>query len=110
MGEAVYTNDINVPCLHAAFVISHQPNVKLISIDPRYLNQQLFNKLTFFCSEALAMDGVVSFVSAEDVPGNNTIGPCVQDEQVFFNSRVPAAGLILGLVVAKVIISNRGYW
>lgn len=39
-------------------------------------------------SDALRLPGVKSFVSADDVPGQNTTGPVTFDEEIFATEKV----------------------
>ena len=66
-GTAAYIDDMpEMPgTLHAVLITSPVAHGELQSIDP---------------SAALAMEGVVSFVSAKDIPGKNDIGPILPDE------------------------------
>ena len=89
-GEAQYVDDVPYPagCLFAYPVLSERPHAKLLAVDP---------------TEALAMEGVEGYFGADDVPGNNAIGPVVQDEQCFVavGTAVPCVGAVIGLVVAE---------
>ncbi|XP_041455770.1 xanthine dehydrogenase/oxidase-like [Lytechinus variegatus] len=86
-GEAVYTDDI--PPIEGELclvpVLSNRPHAKIISIDP---------------SEALAVVGVVQFVSHTDVPGVNgqILDPT---EEVFVSKTVQAVGQPIGGIVAR---------
>ena len=55
-----------------ALVSSRETYAKIINIDQ---------------SEALAIEGVEAFISHKDVPGNNVIGVC-EDEEVFASNTV----------------------
>eukprot|EP00879_Flechtneria_rotunda_P007117 GHRR01007469.1.p1 GENE.GHRR01007469.1~~GHRR01007469.1.p1 ORF type:complete len:682 (+),score=243.05 GHRR01007469.1:3597-5642(+) len=87
-GQAQYTDDILLPpnTLHAAFVTSTRPHARLLSID---------------ASAAVAMPGVVGYFGADDVPGDNMIGPIMHDEEVFATQEVTCVGQIIGVVVAE---------
>lgn len=80
-GEAQYTDDVALPpnTLHAAFVTSIKPHAKLLGVD---------------ASAALAMPGVVGFFGADDVPGDNMIGPIMHDEEVFATKEVTCVGQV----------------
>lgn len=90
-GEAVYTGDIDMPLggLHAAFVTSTQARASIAGIDP---------------SAALKLPGVVSFVSAKDIPKHrNLISYSFipqPDEPIFADERVEYYGQPLGVMVA----------
>ncbi|KAJ3009322.1 hypothetical protein HKX48_008030 [Thoreauomyces humboldtii] len=95
-GEAVYLDDI--PTLqnecYAGLVLSSEANAAIESVDP---------------AEALAMDDVVGYISAEDIPNYdpkdphnpNIIGPILHDEELFAATRVFFIGQMIGLVIAK---------
>uniref|UniRef100_A0A672MV38 Xanthine dehydrogenase n=1 Tax=Sinocyclocheilus grahami TaxID=75366 RepID=A0A672MV38_SINGR len=74
-GEAIYCDDI--PCyeneLHLALVTSTKAHALIKSIDT---------------SDAMAVPGVVAFISAKDIPGSNMTGPVVYDETVFADDKV----------------------
>uniref|UniRef100_A0A673LCF9 Xanthine dehydrogenase/oxidase n=1 Tax=Sinocyclocheilus rhinocerous TaxID=307959 RepID=A0A673LCF9_9TELE len=80
-GEAIYCDDI--PCyeneLHLALVTSIKAQALIKSIDT---------------SDAMAVPGVVAFISAKDIPGSNLTGPVVYDETV------TCVGHIVGAIVA----------
>jgi len=84
-GEAQYTADIpnTEDTLHAYFVISENANATIASIDP---------------SAALAVPGVISWISAADIPGNPLL-PSVQ-VPLFASSSVNYNGQPVGLIVA----------
>ncbi|KAB5562555.1 hypothetical protein PHYPO_G00019190 [Pangasianodon hypophthalmus] len=86
-GEAVYCDDIphfeNELCL--ALVTSTKAHAYIKSID---------------INDAMAVPGVVTFVSAKDIPGSNKTGPAVYDETVFADDKVTCVGHIVGAIVA----------
>uniref|UniRef100_A0A8C2H9C7 xanthine dehydrogenase n=1 Tax=Cyprinus carpio TaxID=7962 RepID=A0A8C2H9C7_CYPCA len=86
-GEAIYCDDI--PCyeneLHLALVTSTKAHALIKSIDT---------------SDAMAVPGVVAFISAKDIPGSNMTGPVVYDETVFADDKVTCVGHIVGAIVA----------
>ena len=45
---------------------------------------------------ALAMEGVVGYYGAGDVPGDNIIGPVKHDEEVFATKEVTCVGQVRG--------------
>lgn len=79
-GESQYTDDVPIlNCLHAALVTSSVPHAHLISVD---------------AFKAMAMPGVVGFYCHKDVPGSNSIGAVVQDEEVFASKTVTCVGQV----------------
>ncbi|XP_011310367.1 xanthine dehydrogenase [Fopius arisanus] len=87
-GEAIYCDDIPQfqGELYMALVLSTRAHARLIRID---------------ATEAMAVEGVVKFYSAEDVPDhNNWVGPVIHDEQIFIKSKVTSQGQILGAIIA----------
>ncbi len=61
-GEATFHDDEgNGSCLFAAFVPCTRAPAYVVAIDP---------------SQALAMEGVVAFLGADDIPGGNTVAFC----------------------------------
>lgn len=89
-GEAVYVDDIPAYANegHLALVLSTRAHAKLLSVDP---------------SEALEMDGVLSYVDWRDMPSKkaNCWGTAAQDEYFFAEDEVTCHGQIIGAVVAK---------
>ena len=60
--------------LHLAFVTSKKAHAKLLKVDP---------------SAALAMPGVVDFITSNDIPGDKMYGSFGgQDEEVFASEKV----------------------
>lgn len=88
-GEAVYMDDVPyLPNeLHGAFVQTTVANAKIKSVDS---------------SEALALPGVKSFITTEDIPGINSfvVLSGMNPDPVFVADRVQYAGQAVGLVVA----------
>ncbi|XP_076048889.1 uncharacterized protein LOC143029787 [Oratosquilla oratoria] len=89
-GEAEYVDDMpELPGeLHAAFVLSKQANATLDIVDP---------------SQAVALEGVVAYFGADDIPGTNSI-IAMNDffpEETFASSKVVYYDQPIGIVVAK---------
>ena len=87
-GEAEYINDLpaNPKELHAAFVLTQQANCEIDILDPE---------------PALAMEGVVSFVSHSDIPGiNNVTFHKKFSAPLFVSGHVSYAGQAVGVIVA----------
>ncbi|CAG8545594.1 29996_t:CDS:10, partial [Gigaspora margarita] len=74
-GQAVYIDDI--PRIEGelcgAFVTSQKAHAKILNIDP---------------TQALNIPGVKGFFSAKDVPGKNSWGVIIEDEEVFASKEV----------------------
>ncbi|KAK7788687.1 hypothetical protein R5R35_008349 [Gryllus longicercus] len=87
-GEAVYCDDMPQIKgeLYLALVLSSKTHARILSID---------------ASQALALDGVQAFYSAEDLPGKrNSWGPIIHDEEVFARGVVTYQGQPVGAIVA----------
>ncbi|XP_063399739.1 xanthine dehydrogenase/oxidase-like [Mytilus trossulus] len=85
-GKAQYINDIPLhKPLYAAFVTSTIGNAKLKSMDP---------------SKALNLPGVLKFITAKDIPGENNCFPNSMAEEVLCSGHVVYAGQALGIIVA----------
>ncbi|XP_052067277.1 uncharacterized protein LOC127706661 [Mytilus californianus] len=92
-GRADYINDIPVQqdTLYAAFVTSTVGNAKLQNMDP---------------SKALSMSGVLKFITAKDIPGQNNCFSSVSStipsvpEEVLCGGDVMYAGQALAIIVA----------
>ena len=52
-------------------------------------------------SDALAMEGVVAVLTADDIPGENQIGSIIQDEPLLAEDTVHYIGQPVALVVAE---------
>ncbi|XP_067007430.2 uncharacterized protein [Anabrus simplex] len=94
-GEAEYLDDMpTLPGeLHASFVLATEGPGTLKSIDP---------------AAALAMEGVVAFYAADDIPGENnftTFDPPLYHlnsvEEIFSSGKILHAGQPVGLIVAE---------
>ncbi|KAL8590330.1 hypothetical protein ACOMHN_006446 [Nucella lapillus] len=85
-GEAVYVDDIPFLQgeLYMGLVLSTQAHARLVEVDP---------------GPALAMEGVVDFVSQEDVPGKKTWGS--GGDHIFAVDKVTHQGQVIGVVVAE---------
>ncbi|KAI3907500.1 hypothetical protein MKW92_010358 [Papaver armeniacum] len=86
-GDAEYVDDIATPpdCLHAALILSRKPHARIVSIDD---------------SEAKSSPGFAGLFLAKDLPGDNTIGPVVHDEELFASEFVTCVGQLIGVAVA----------
>uniref|UniRef100_A0A673L1Q2 Aldehyde oxidase 3-like n=1 Tax=Sinocyclocheilus rhinocerous TaxID=307959 RepID=A0A673L1Q2_9TELE len=87
-GEAVYYDDIPSVKgeLFVSMVTSTRAHAKIISID---------------ASVALAMSGVITFISAKDVPGQNRRLWFNNPEELFAEEEVICVGQIIGAIVAE---------
>ncbi|KAK4785485.1 hypothetical protein SAY86_002174 [Trapa natans] len=86
-GEAEYVDDLPLPPsgLHAALVLSQKPHAVIKSIDS---------------SGVKVSPGFGGLFLAKDVPGHNSIGPVIYDEEVFATTHVTCVGQVIGVVVA----------
>ncbi|XP_068235894.1 uncharacterized protein [Palaemon carinicauda] len=93
-GEAVFLDDIPAMPneLHAAFVLSAVAKARLANVDP---------------SEALKLEGVMGFVSADDIVGQNSFVKNISyffptaPDPVFVADNIKYAGQPIGVVVAR---------
>jgi xanthine dehydrogenase large subunit len=87
-GQAHYTDDVPElrGTLHCAAVLSEHAHGKLLNIDS---------------SLALAMPGVVAIITAADIPGENAIGPIMQDEALLPSTTLQYRGQPVAIVVAS---------
>ncbi|XP_072163302.1 xanthine dehydrogenase/oxidase-like [Diadema setosum] len=83
-GEAAYCDDIppQTDELHLAPVISSRAHARIIAVD---------------ASRALALDGVVSYLSHSDIPATNSID---EEEEIFATTEVHCIGQPIGAIVA----------
>lgn len=87
-GEAVYVDDIPAPAnlLHLAAGQSARAHAKILSMD---------------LSMVRGAPGVVAVLTAEDIPGENDVGPVVHDDPVFAEKVVEFVGQSLFAVAAE---------
>jgi xanthine dehydrogenase/oxidase len=87
-GEAQYVDDVPLPpnTLHAAFILSSRPLARIVKLDG---------------TRALALADVVSVFTAADIPGSNSIGAVVHDEELFAAEIVTCVGQPLGIVIGR---------
>jgi xanthine dehydrogenase large subunit len=87
-GESLYVDDNPPPngMLHAAVFGSPVAHANLVSLDT---------------SRALAHEGVVAVYTAEDIPGDNEIGPILQGERLLAHDLVEYIGQPIALIIAE---------
>jgi xanthine dehydrogenase large subunit len=87
-GESVYLDDIPVVngTLYAAAFDSPVAHGKIVSLDT---------------NEAIMMPGVVSILTANDIPGENQIGGIIPDEELLAGTHVHFCGMPIALVIAE---------
>ncbi|KAH7815684.1 xanthine dehydrogenase [Monocercomonoides exilis] len=60
-------------------------------------------------SAALALRGVVGYVSASDIVGVNAIGAVIRDEECFATKEVTCKGQVIGVIVAETLeVAQKG--
>ncbi len=86
-GESQYVDDMPRPAemLHAAVLPSPEAHGKIIRLD---------------VSAARRMEGVLAVLIAADIPGENQIGPIIQDEPLLADKAVHFIGQPLAVVAA----------
>ncbi|XP_028411480.1 xanthine dehydrogenase-like [Dendronephthya gigantea] len=87
-GEAQYTDDIprQEDEIYGAFVTTTQGNCKLSNVD---------------VSEVLKLPGVLKYISAKDIPGENDFVPDIKGkEKLFCECDVEYAGQAVGMIIA----------
>ena len=74
-GESQYVDDMPQPAdlLFAAVFSAPVAHGKILQLDIK---------------EALSMDGIIAIYSAKDIPGENQIGPIIQDETLLAEAKV----------------------
>ncbi len=87
-GEAVYIDDIPAPAnlLHLAAGQSARAHAKILSLD---------------LSQVRQAPGVVAVLTAEDIPGENDVGPVIHDDPVFAEKIVEFIGQSIFAVAAE---------
>lgn len=65
--------------LHAALVLSRKPHARILSIDD---------------SGAKSSPGFAGIYVANDIPGDNKIGPAIPDEELFASEFVTCVGQV----------------
>ncbi|MDI3503558.1 MAG: hypothetical protein PWP64_494 [Candidatus Cloacimonadota bacterium] len=86
-GRAKYTDDYSMPqMLHAAPLHAEVASARLEEID---------------FSQALKQEGVVTVITAKDIPGNIKFGQIIPDYPTLVQNRIRTTGDVLALVVAK---------
>lgn len=87
-GEALYLDDIPrmEDELYLALVLATRAHAKILKID---------------ATKALALEGVVAFYSAKDIPEDRRwVGPVIHDDELFASDKVLTQGDRLGAIVA----------
>ena len=87
-GEAKYLDDIPAVRgeLFGALVLSTEPHARIVSIDTSALE---------------AHPAYIGFWSAKDIPGSNSIGDIIKDEELFATEEVVCVGTMIGAVVGR---------
>ena len=93
-GSAVYVDDIAEPVgmLHVHLAPSPHAHARIVSMD---------------LSAVRAAPGVVVVLSAEDIPGENNVGPVVHDDRLFADGEVYCVGQSLFAVAAENLRAAR---
>lgn len=86
-GRTDFIKDIRFPdLLHAKMVLSPQPHAYLQNLD---------------VSKAKRSSGVVSLLTAKDVPHENQVGLIIKDQPLFADEKVRYAGDVLAIIAAE---------
>ncbi len=87
-GESLYVDDVSQPegLLHAAIFPSPVAHGKIKSLHK---------------DNAEKLDGVIAVITAENIPGENQIGPIIQDEDLLAGKEVHFIGQPVAIVVAS---------
>ena len=89
-GEAIYVDDLPAPhgMLYGMIVPSAHAHARVLRRDK---------------TRALQIPGVVDVLFADDVPGENMVGPLVHDEALFVEDEASFVGHTVGLVLAETL-------
>lgn len=91
LGEARYVDDLSLPGMVFGKVLrSPYPHARIRSIDT---------------SRARIYPGIVAILTAQDIPGANSIGPIIKDQPVLCSDVVRYAGDAVALVAAETEIA-----
>lgn len=86
-GRARYTDDLKLPgLLHAVPVYSELPRAKLLAIHT---------------DEALSQPGVLTVITAKDIPGSVRFGQIIKDYPTLVDEDINSTGDVLALIVAE---------
>ncbi len=86
-GQAVYVDDMPVSdLLHGVVVYSRQAHAAIVSVD---------------IQKAMAVEGVEAIMTAQDIPGQNQMGPVVHDEPCLAAGEVEFIGQAVVLIAAR---------
>ena len=93
-GEAIYTDDIAEArgTLYAAIGMSERAHARLKSVD---------------LTKVRAAPGVVTVITAKDIPGKNDYGPVIADDPIFATALVQYHGQSLFAVAARTMEQAR---
>jgi xanthine dehydrogenase large subunit len=93
-GTAAYSDDLPEPrdLLHVAVGLSARAHARIRSVDLAAVG---------------AAPGVVAVCTAEDIPGDNNVGPVVADEPIFARDAVEYAGQPVFAVAARSVTEAR---
>jgi len=93
-GEAAYTDDIVEPkrLLHLAVGMSIKPHARVMGLDLKAVSMA---------------PGVVSVITADDIPGHNNCGPVEADDPILAPGLVQYAGQAIFAVAAESVDQAR---
>jgi len=93
-GQAVFTDDVSEPrnLLHAAIGVSQKAHAIIESVD---------------LSAVRATSGVISVITAKDIPGENNFGAVFADDPLLADGKVQHLGQALFVVAATSVLTAR---